>query len=716
MASKNKTYIEKAIDKALKSYESPMMGFLRVEREEIENLRKKLYAIIAGNESEYAWQVEDRLQKIEEKISLKEQKEQEKFERAEEQFLGETEVRLLGTIPTENKKLQRDSKSYKKGKVIGLSVALATAGTIVAVSSCGAKNNQEKVLQPIETITETVEESIVEEPELVIETVADKQQEAETIINQFATSTSQNTTTSLNALLANGVRLVEFDTLTEEQQKELIASMGLQYYLVANIDDITTLEYANFMKEQPNAVLDNDDLIYNFRNLNVLLKQQMLVSMPDNKIDFTTIYQNELDAKLLNDGADLIARLNSSENKNERKEVSKEIYDYIQNTLLNSTSELKYSNSAMATFINVEFSAWKNLTKNSHYSYGYYPDDELEAKLMTVVSNCGMSKGEKETLKLLDETKTSLESINIIRTLNTLNERKENILTLSAIEGLYYVDNASYGNLKQDIMSKIDLTKYQKIQSYTEMQEEKIKNTAKQIHSNDSGVSNNQGGTIANNELEKHDVNPSSPTAKQEYEQSVQNDFEQKAEENKVVKNEQGEVIDPSQAAAWTQQGAIDANNGTKNNNVPALYQEAYNNGWNTANEAKKQAEQNASSTDTFVPIENSPATETIVDESFEDFKESANIPTLGQETNVESETTFVPIDNAEFEEIIIDETIEGFAQQSNEARVIEVQTLTRKDKLQTYKDIKALLQQINNSFDTALNIYNEIEENHMTK
>ena len=39
MASKNKTYIEKAIDKALKSYESPMMGFLRVEREEIENLR-----------------------------------------------------------------------------------------------------------------------------------------------------------------------------------------------------------------------------------------------------------------------------------------------------------------------------------------------------------------------------------------------------------------------------------------------------------------------------------------------------------------------------------------------------------------------------------------------------------------------------------------------------------------------------------------------------
>lgn len=715
MASNNKTFIQKAIDKTLKSYESPMMGFLRVEREEIENLRKKLYAIIAGNESEYLEQVNDRLQKIEEKIILKEQKEQEKLDKAAEKNFGITKVRVLGSIPSEKTKLQKDSKSYKNGKIIGFAVALATVGTIVAVSSCGAKNEQEEsITSPIVLTTEPTQEKIQSEP--IEETVPDKQKEAERIINQFAISTSENTTISLNTLLANGVRLVEFDTLTEEQQKELIASMGLQYYLVANIDDITTLEYANFMKEQPNAVLDNDDLIYNFRNLNVLLKQQMLVSMPDNKIDFTTIYQNELDAKLLNDGADLIARLNSAENKNERKEVSKEIYDYIQNTLLNSTSELKYSNSAMSTFINVEFGAWEELTKNSHYSYGYYPDDELEAKLMTVVSNCGMSEGEKAELDLQDSTKTSLESINVIRVLNTLESRKENILILKETEELYFVDGTSYGDLKQTIIPKIDLTKYHEMPTYTEKKEEEIINTPKVTHPNDSGVSNGQGGTIANNELEKHDVNPSSPTAKQEYEQSVQNDFEQKAEENKVVKNEQGEVIDPSQAAAWAQQGAIDANNGTKNNNVPSLYQEAYNNGWNAANEAKKQAEQ-APITE-YVPIENPSITEEVIEETKEDFKEPENIPSseIEQNPNIESETTFIPVEDGDVTEIIIEETVERFAKEANEPRVIEVQTLTRKDKLQTYKDIKALLQQINNSFDTALNIYNEIEENHMTK
>ena len=107
-----------------------------------------------------------------------------------------------------------------------------------------------------------------------------------------------------------------------------------------------------------------------------------------------------------------------------------------------------------------------------------------------------------------------------------------------------------------------------------------------------------------------------------------------------------------------------------------------------------------------------------VIEETKEDFKEPENIPSseIEQNPNIESETTFIPVEDGDVTEIIIEETVEGFAKEANEPRVIEVQTLTRKDKLQTYKDIKALLQQINNSFDTALNIYNEIEENHMTK
>ena len=117
-------------------------------------------------------------------------------------------------------------------------------------------------------------------------------------------------------------------------------------------------------------------------------------------------------------------------------------------------------------------------------------------------------------------------------------------------------------------MSSIDLTNYHKLQSYTEKLEEEVKNAPKQIHSNDSGVSNGHGGTIADDELDRYDVNPSSPTAKEEYEQKVENSYTEEI----VIKNGQGEVIDQAQAAVWAQQGAIDANNGVRNNNVPALY------------------------------------------------------------------------------------------------------------------------------------------------
>ena len=501
--------------------------------------------------------------------------------------------------------------------------------------------------------------------------------------------------------------------------------MLLQYHLVANIDDITTLEYANFMKEQPNAVLDNDDLIYNFRNINVLLKQQLLVSDPDNTIDFATIYQNELDAQLLNDGAQFIARLNAAENKKERKEISKEIYDYIQNTLLNSTSELKYSNSAMATFINVVFGAWEELTKSSGYGYGYYPDDELEAKLMTVVSNCGMSEGEIAELDLQDSTKVSLESVNVIRVIDTLEQRQENIITLAAINELYYIDGASYGELRSELMSNIDLTQYKEIQSYTEMIEQTIIQAPAQVHPNDSGVSNEQGGTIAESELEEHNINPQSPTAKEEYEQSVQQTFEQEAEENVVVKNNEGEVIDPAQAASWAQQGAIDANNNTKNNNVPAIYQEAYNNGWNAANEAKKQAEQNASSSTVFVPENNGTTSSTVIEETEQGFVEPTVTPTpvpevtptpVPENPNLETETTFIPVTDGE--EIIVEETetFEGFVDVNYAPRVIEVNTITRNDRMQSYKELKAIIEKINKTFDNALSIYSEIEENHMTK
>ena len=652
-------------------------------------------------------------------------KEEAKLEKDYQKNFEDTEVSIYKLL-TGKIKLNKEpaDKAFRNGKVKGLTVGFATVAAVSTISvslvSCGNQMSEEPTVA-VETTEQTVLPT--EEAALEVETIDEKEQEAIASLNEFTSIISENTSNSMNSMLANGVRMVDFENLTEDQQKDLIAGMGLQYYLVANIDDITTLEYANFMQEQSGAVLDNNTLIYNFRNMNVLLKQQMLVCSPDNKIDFSNVYQKELDAKLLNDGADILARLNTA-SASDRKNISKEFYDYVQSTLLDNTDKLQYSNSALATFINSEFGAWTELTKSSGYKKGYYPDDELEAKVMTVVSNCGMSNGEKVDLDIHDETKTSLESINVINVLSTLDARKENIPTLVATEMLYYSEDASYGNLKQSIMEKIDLSKYHKLESYEDKKTAKILATKPQTHANDSRVANGHGGTIANSQFQEYGINPSNPNAKQQLEEKVQESYK----ETIVNKNSNGDVIDSSQAEAWAKQGAIDANNGTRNSNVPSIYQDAYSSGWNAANSSKQEADKNTTSSTTYEEVKNGSTTETITDETYEGFKGTAPTPSpdttipepsvpdsSNSNNNIESNTTFVPVTNGETTETVIEETTTGFADTANAAREIQVGTLTREEKIQTYKDIKDLIQMISDSFDDTLNIYDEME-NHMSK
>ena len=699
-----KTFIQDAIDRTLKPYESSKMGFLKFDEKDIENLRNKLYAMIIGNEDSYKEQIDNRISEITLKLKEKELKEEAKIDAAAIENFGEdVEVSIHNNVPSKAK----IDKKFNAGKAVGVIATLTVVLATTAVS-CGKKEKETEETKPmlnVELVDKNVEVEEIDENKIA----------AEQILMQFSTNAKDSTSLAINSLLNNGVKLID-KNLNEESQKDLLSSEWLQYYLVANIDDITTLEYANFVKEQPGAVIDNDDLIYNFREMNVLLKGQMLVSTVGNEIDFSSLYLNENDAKLLNDGADIIARLNDAVEKDERKALSKEFYDYIQNTILDQTDKLKYSNSAMATFINVEFGAWCELTKNSNYKKGYYPDDELEAKLMTVISNCGMSKGEETTLNIEDETKKSLESINVIRVLDSLNQRKENITTLISLGQLYYIDEAIYGNLKLEVSKNIDLSKYNEIESYTEKKEAELKNVKPQTHKNDSGVSNGQGGTIAKDDMIANGVNPSDPNAKEKYEEAVKENTE-----TTVFKDNQGNVVDENEAKKWAQQGAKDANNGINNiNNVPELYKSSYITGWNAAKTAIDNAQKNSTSNSEFVGTnpETVEKTETEEIENFKDDNKQSSNNDNNQDTtvedDVETKTEFVPIDG----ETTITETEEvtGFVEERNANRTINVKILTREEKVESYKELKALLQQAMNGYQEAINIYDEIETNHMSK
>lgn len=687
-----KTYIQKAIDKTLRPYESSNMSFLKVDEKDIEDLRNKLYSMIIGNEDSYKSEIDERIAKIYENLENKNLKEEEKLSKlAVEKFGEDVDVNLHNEIP-KNAKL---NKKYEKGKAVGIISTLAVVLATTSIS-CGKKDITEEVIEtePQQTI-ETVEENNT------VEEIDENKIAAEQILMQFSTNAKENTTETINNLLKSGVKLVD-KNLSEESQKDLISGEWLQYYLVANIDNITTLEYANFMKEQPGAVLDNDDLIYNFKEMNNLLKDQMLVATLDNKVDFSNLYMNENDVKLLNDGADILARLNAATKKDERKEISKEFYDFVYSLINDSTNELKYSNSALATFINAEFGAWCELTKSSNYKLGYYPDDELEAKLMTVVSNCGMSKGEASTLNIEDETKKSLESINNIRVLDSLNERKENIENLISIGQLYYLDEANYKTLRVEVSKNVNLENYVELESYTEKQEKAIKSVKPQVSKDDSGISNGEGGTISKEDMIQNGVNPTDPNAKEKYEENVR-----KNTEKTEFKDNTGNVVDKEEAAKWAKQGAIDAANGINNvNSVPELYKSSYTTGWNEAKKAIEEANKNINDGTKFQPT-----TPTVVDkeekEEKEDFKDD------GKNAPSEETTIFVPVGSGE---TISEETVTNSIEPQYSNREIEVKVLTRDEKVESYKELKSLLQEAMNSYQEAITIYDEIETNHMSK
>ena len=687
-----KTYIQKAIDKTLRPYESSNMSFLKVDEKDIEDLRNKLYSMIIGNEDSYKSEIDERIAKIYENLENKNLKEEEKLSKlAVEKFGEDVDVNLHNEIP-KNAKL---NKKYEKGKAVGIISTLAVVLATTSIS-CGKKDITEEVIEtePQQTI-ETVEENNT------VEEIDENKIAAEQILMQFSTNAKENTTETINNLLKSGVKLVD-KNLSEESQKDLISGEWLQYYLVANIDNITTLEYANFMKEQPGAVLDNDDLIYNFKEMNNLLKDQMLVATLDNKVDFSNLYMNENDVKLLNDGADILARLNAATKKDERKEISKEFYDFVYSLINDSTNELKYSNSALATFINAEFGAWCELTKSSNYKLGYYPDDELEAKLMTVVSNCGMSKGEASTLNIEDETKKSLESINNIRVLDSLNERKENIENLISMGQLYYLDEANYKTLRVEVSKNVNLENYVELESYTEKQEKAIKSVKPQVSKDDSGISNGEGGTISKEDMIQNGVNPTDPNAKEKYEENVR-----KNTEKTEFKDNTGNVVDKEEAAKWAKQGAIDAANGINNvNSVPELYKSSYTTGWNEAKKAIEEANKNINDGTKFQPT-----TPTVVDkeekEEKEDFKDD------GKNAPSEETTIFVPVGSGE---TISEETVTNSIEPQYSNREIEVKVLTRDEKVESYKELKSLLQEAMNSYQEAITIYDEIETNHMSK
>lgn len=534
------------------------------------------------------------------------------------------------TVPQE--KLGTIKANSVKGFTAG---AMLTLGIMVFMSCNGNKNTIEPTEQVVEVTTETEMPEVKEEP---------------TAMSEEMKMFSDTTIEAVNDALESGINLsVDGKELTE-LDKETYAKTLTQYRIVANMDELTNLEYAELFGENTNPT---EDLINGYNAYNERIWEHLLTVTSDNMLDYSNLYNNEKDAEVLNESERLIASINDANDSSERLDASKEWYSYVVSILTETKGSNALTPQALDTLI-THSEAYDELTRESYSNVqGAYIDDELEHKF-NVAKNVCLAKVNSESeinINVEDITISNLQSEFRVSMKNELQKKYEDALTERELQltlGNPLNKYNSFNEVIDYVKSKIDLTRYVKLEiDYIEKQKDEYGvNAPAQKSKDDSGVSDGNGGIISESDIIQYGVNPNSPTAKQEYEQAVIDATNQQSEESKVVTDESGQTLEGT--VEDNQKGfqdGYDVGNSGQPYVAPsgnASYNEGYNNGYN-AGKADYEALMNSlgdSSSTTFEEVEDGPTTITET-ESIEDYTEQ--IPNTND--NIEYNTTFEPVE-----------------------------------------------------------------------
>lgn len=546
--------------------------------------------------------------------------------------------------------------------------ALATLGATLGMScvACGGlKNTTQTTEQPTEIVTEANTEMIEQEAEKVLPSSMSEE------IKEFA----DTTVLSADDALTSGINLSLSKELTEAD-KETYATVLTQYRIVANMDDITKLQYAELFGEMSNPT---EDLMNNFMNYNTEIKKHLITVSSDNLLDYSKLYNKEKDAEVLNYSEDVIAKMNDASTDKERLAAAKEWYSYATNILTSTEGNIALSSQALDTLI-THSEAYDELTRSRYSSIqGAHIDDELEHKFNIAKDVClGIeSDSNIDVQEVGIENLKSTFRISIIEKLNTKYEDAISERELQLNIGNTLNSYNTYDQVVSYVESNIDLSKYVAVEvDYVEKQKkEKGINAPAQKSKYDSGVSDGQGGHIDERQFEQYGIDSSSPTAKTELEQAVQKaDIEySNNSESHTITDPNGNVVSKGSEAnaeeynKGVQDGANARNNyagiadasshrnapsGTSSNYVSGWYL-----GWDQADSAIKQAinDSKTSNETTYVPVENGETTTTETEET----KDYTETPSINEpsDSNIKYDTTFEPIEN--YQESVEDSNIE---------------------------------------------------------
>lgn len=503
----------------------------------------------------------------------------------------------------------------------------------------------------------------------------------ELVMSENAKAFEDQTVSAVHELLGNGINYKETKLSEDglslenielvESDKEVYAEMVAKYRLVANQANITNSEWAGYLGETSYSTLE---LVQNFYDVNNMLKNHLFGLTEDRLFDFNSLFDDENDAKLLNDFEGLIVEFN--ETKSEESAIK--IKTFIIDNLTSTTGEFSYSNEAKAV-LNSLLSAYVQMTNSTKLSKDAKLTSEEISMFFTLEDGCEQYEQYVSAIS----TEESIQAMNVYSEIETKNSMMESYIAI-----IEHNELNSIVHIIENVTGRIDLTvyEYKTVDAVEAQLEDKgIAKDGEYIGAkraeDASDVKAPNGTDISQAQLDKFNVDTAA-----ELEAAVEANPVLSEKTTLVAGN--GNAVDPAIAVSYTQQGAIDYNNGLNNvASVPADYQSAYSQGWDEAKAAKIEADKKAAASstsfnDTQDVTQNS--TSTTVEQGYVE-----PTPTPTPTPVVEETTVFVPLED------------------NNSVNVIEVKTLTKQSsKMEYLQNAKSLFESFKTTSEEVAKIF----------
>lgn len=593
-----------------------------------------------------------------------------------------------------NKGIDKWKKSSVGMRVIASLAPVAAIGisSAIALSGCG---KEEEIKQIPQIVMEDIPD-VPDTPDIELEQIPTQTLLSDSL--SFDPNSNKTLVENISKFIADSMKkgIAVKDCMSEEEiniaRENNVSFVTIEqlmdYYFVVNIEDIDPIDYARlgYNEKTKDSIINNY-----FACANVFMDDLLTVSL-DTVLDFETIIADKESALAVQNFAQLVAKYNDSDDK---KAVESEISKYIKDNYIETYDNL-YSIPANEQTYRFMFS-YDELTNG----IGIPSDINIILNEdRTYTCSSAKKDGEKnKTQRAQDETDIfSMIDDKLSISRDYYNQDTKDIDSYELKTGV---------ELEKDIKDAVLVLDPEFIQNPKYIAKTVSTTTLKTSKS--SGIKDNNGKEIDIEEFQKYGISIDSPTAKEDYEKAVREEFEKQAaiDSSHVLKNNDGTVVatgsevDVDAYNKAFQSGYYDGNNNKSYSEPSGQSQKAgYQAGYQKGKEDRKEVDKKVDDkTYTSYQKEENGEVITNITETIEDY--TSEPPKIEEEIiyddsrkdNIETTTIFVPVEDGEQ---IVTESIEEQGYVTTSLFSIEEQI----DNATSYSQLRTVLQNYVDSFE----------------